>query len=99
MISSRTFFFVLVVTALGLTIGASVVKADPPANSPWSLETIASITGGDVGQHCSIAFNEVSGKPYISYYDETNQDLRLIYPHATSGNCGPIVNLLRRWRR
>jgi hypothetical protein len=89
MIRSRTFFFVLVVAAVVLTIGASVVQADPPANSPWSLETIASITGGDVGQFASIAFSEANGKPYISYYDETNQDLRLIYPHATSGNCGP----------
>ena len=89
MIKSRKFFVVLVMTALGLTTGASVVEADPPANSPWSLETIASITGGDVGQYNSIAFSEASGKPYISYYDETNRDLRLIYPHATAGNCGP----------
>jgi hypothetical protein len=89
MIKSRKFFVVLVMAALGLTTGASVVEADPPANSPWSLETIASITGGDVGQYNSIAFNEANGKPYISYYQETYHDLRLIYPLATNGNCGP----------
>lgn len=89
MIRSRIHFFVLVMTAVVLTMGVSTVEADPPANFPWSLETIATITGGDVGQHTSIAFNENTGKPYISYYDETNQDLRLIYPHATFGNCGP----------
>jgi len=89
MIKSRKFFVVLVMAALGLTTGASVVEADPPANAPYSLETIATITGGDVGKHVSIAFNENTGKPYISYYDETNGDLRLIYPHSTVGNCGP----------
>ena len=89
MIKSRKFFVVLVMTTLGLTTGANLVEADPPANAPYSLETIASITGGDVGQHVSIAFNENTGKPYISYYDATNQDLRLIYPHDTAGNCGP----------
>lgn len=89
MIKSRKFFVVLVMTTLGLTTGASLVEADPPANAPWSFEAIAGIPGGDVGKHTSIAFSEGNGKPYISYYDETNGDLRLIYPHATAGNCGP----------
>jgi len=85
----RSIQLVLVLGTLILTAGASVVEADFPANSPWSFEAIASLTGGDVGKHTSIAFNPGTGKPYISYYDETNGDLRLIYPHATAGNCGP----------
>ena len=79
----------LVLGTLVLTAGASVVEADFPANVPWSFEAIAGITGGDVGKHTSIAFHPATGKPYISYYDETNGDLRLIYPHDTAGNCGP----------
>jgi len=79
----------LVVGTLVLTVGASIVEADLPANAPWSFEAIAGITGGDVGKHTSIAFHPATGKPYITYYDETNGDLRLIYPHATAGNCGP----------
>lgn len=87
MIRTRT--LVLVVTVVRLTTGAGVGYADSQANAPYNLEAIASITGGDVGKHVSIAFNENTGRPYISYYDETNQDLRLIYPHDTAGNCGP----------
>ncbi len=85
----RSIQLALVLGTLVLTLGASVVEADPPANAPWSFEAIAGITGGDVGKHVSIAFIPGTGKPYISYYDETIGDLRLIYPHATSGNCGP----------
>jgi len=92
MIRTRVLFFVLVVTVVGLTTGAGVGYADTQADAPYYLEAIASITGGDVGQHVSIAFNENTGKPYVSYYDETNQDLRLIYPHDTAGNCGPDNN-------
>jgi hypothetical protein len=89
MTRTRTLFYVLVVTVVGLTTGVGVGYADTQADAPYNLEAIASITGGDVGQHVSIAFNENTGKPYVSYYDETNQDLRLIYPHDTAGNCGP----------
>ncbi len=85
----RSIQLALVLGTLVLTLGASVVEADLPANVPWSFEAIAGITGGDVGKHTSIAFNPDTGKPYISYYDETNGDLRLIYPHDTAGNCGP----------
>jgi len=58
-----------------------------PANNPWTVQTVESISGVDVGQYASITYNLATGKPYISHYDATNHDLRLAYPHDTIGNC------------
>ena len=54
-------------------------------NSSWFLETIES--ANDVGQHVSIAIHS-SNVPYMSYYDATNDDLRVAHYVGSEGNCG-----------
>lgn len=60
-------------------------------------------SAGDVGDHPSIKFSR-SGKPYISYYDRTNGDLKLAWQNnagnwlntalETSGDVGAFNSLL-----
>jgi hypothetical protein len=57
------------------------------AKAPWFIDTIDA--DGSVGTHVSIAFAPVSGQPFVSYYDEANQDLRLARRVTANGNCGP----------
>jgi len=60
-----------------------------PVNAPWFFQTIEAVNGEKVGQHTSIAFNKGTTTPYISSYDQTDQELHLIYPVSSNGNCGP----------
>ena len=60
-----------------------------PASAPWFFDTVDTDPPNDVGQHVSIAFHPVSGRPYISYYDASNQNLRMAKYVVTGGNCGP----------
>ena len=86
------------ITAVMLSaILVSVVAGQPvqstsstlPADVPWVMETIDASSGDIVGQHNSIVFSTETGKAYISYYDAANSELRLTYPSASDGNCGP----------
>ena len=58
-----------------------------PANAPWF--NIDVDTPGDTGQYTSVAIELSSGKTYISYYDATNQALRVAVNVGSGGNCGP----------
>jgi len=53
------------------------------ANAPWLKLEID--TPGDIGQYASVAVDPSSGVTYVSYYDATNQRLRL----ARSDGLGP----------
>ena len=52
-----------------------VVTASPGANAPWINREID--TPGDTGQYTSIAIDPANSGIYISYYDATNQELRV----------------------
>ena len=63
----------------------------PISYAPWEIEIIDSgASGSDVGRYVSVSFSAETNKPYVSYYDATNQDLRLAYPYAGSSTpCSP----------
>jgi len=52
-----------------------VASASPGANAAWIVDELD--TAGDIGQHASVAYHEVLDVILISYYDATNQRLRL----------------------
>ena len=71
---------------------ASAAPAAPSLNPPvtgagWQKITVDS--AGSEGQSLSLAINPLTQKPYISYYDGTNGDLKLAFPVASGGDCGP----------
>lgn len=61
----------------------------PPALKPWTIDIVDTVADTETGLHTSLVFNLHNEKPYISYYDATNQDLRYAYPTSINGNCGP----------
>ena len=63
------------------------VNADLAANFPWV--NIEVDTPGSVGQYTSVAIDPSSGKTYISYYDATQEALRMAVNVGSGGNCGP----------
>jgi hypothetical protein len=58
-----------------------------PSNS-WKCVMIDGAYGANVGKYTSIAI-QAPGTPYISYYDETNQNLKMAKYVGSGGNCGP----------
>ncbi len=50
-------------------------SASPGADAPWFVDEIDTV--GDTGQHASVAYHEDLGVILVSYYDATNQRLRL----------------------
>jgi hypothetical protein len=71
----------------GEAVGAS---ASSVANASWVRMEVD--TDGDTGHHVSVAIDPIFGGVYLSYYDVTNQDLRVAhYRHdlGSAGNCGP----------
>ena len=87
----------LSVTLLLLVAGSNLVRGsadlveaesasssgNPGAAAPWFMDEVD--TEGDMGLHASVAYDPASGVIYASYYDATNQELRL----ARSNGFGP----------
>jgi hypothetical protein len=67
--------------------GPASVTLSPGATAPWFVETVDAAAG--TGSHVSVAIDPVSGTTYISYYDASNQDLKMATHVGSGGNCGP----------
>lgn len=65
----------------GLVIVGLPGLVSAPPDSEWSIQTVDS--EGNVGYYTSIALDS-SDRPHISYYDETNDDLK--YARWTPNN-------------
>ena len=66
-------------------VSASV---SPAANGPWF--NIEVDTPGSTGLYTSVTINPFNDTTYISYYDATNETLRMAMNRGFgSGNCGP----------
>lgn len=63
------------------------VRAMAPETLTWQMDVIDSI--GDVGYTPSLALEPGTEKPHISYYDNTEGDLKLAFPVSSGGDCGP----------
>ncbi len=61
------------VLALAIVLVGSLLVS---ARAGWNIQTVDS--AGDVGMYSSLAL-DASGNPWISYYDYTNDDLKLAY--------------------
>jgi len=48
------------------------------APNNWTIETVDSVPGANVGSYCSLKLDPL-GRPIISYYDATNQMLKIAY--------------------
>ncbi len=81
--------------AIALVLIPGIVSADAaidlilPATEPWTRNRVDGSIDWMQGTYVSLAHDPITGKAFISYYDITNQDLRLAYQVAVgSGNCG-----------
>jgi hypothetical protein len=68
---------------------AVAANASSAVNAPWF--NIEVDTPGDTGQYTSVAIDPVNGITYVSYYDATNEALRMAMNggFGSGGNCGP----------
>lgn len=95
----NVFGLMLSVVLLLVAVGSSLAREPQPtgpseadgvstaANAPWF--NIDVDTPGNTGKYTSVAIELSSGKTYISYYDATNQALRVAVNVGSGGNCGP----------
>jgi hypothetical protein len=95
----NVFGLMLSVVLLLVAAGSSLAREPQPtgpseadgvntaANAPWF--NIDVDTPGNTGKYTSVAIELSSGKTYISYYDATNQALRMAVNVGSGGNCGP----------
>lgn len=71
-----------------LSVKAATTASSIPPLEPWNTEIVDKLADGYVGSHVSIAHYDQNGRAYISYYDSTNQDLKLAYQvNPGTGNC------------
>jgi len=64
------------------------VNASAVANAPWFEFAVDTL--GDVGQYTSVAIDRTQDDTIaVSYYDVTNQALRVARYVGSGGNCGP----------
>ena len=69
-------------------MGPAVASASPGATEPWFMAEID--TDGDTGLHASVAYDPTWGSIYVSYYDATNQRLRMARSDGVGPeDCGP----------
>jgi hypothetical protein len=71
---------------LGL-VAPSPASAHAAADAPWFAAEVD--TEGDTGQHVSVAYDPYYDATYVSYYDATNQALRIARDDRATSNCGP----------
>lgn len=62
-------------------------ETNAPESLTWQIEVIDYT--GDVGYMPSLALEPTTEDPYISYYDNTQGDLKLAFPVGEGGDCGP----------
>lgn len=69
-------------------VDSSNSSANPGAAAPWFIDEVD--TDGDMGLHASVAYDPSRGVTYVSYYDATNQELRLARSNGFGPDpCGP----------
>lgn len=61
--------------------------AAAPNSLTWQIDVIDATN--NVGLTPSLALQPGTEKPYISYYDNTLDDLKLAFPVTNGGDCGP----------
>ncbi len=85
-------FILLLSLALGTQPALARALEPAPVALPvvgpgWHKITVD--TGPNVGQSLSLAIHPINQQPYISYLDGANGDLKLAFPAAAGGDCGP----------
>lgn len=87
----------LVLLAAGSSLARGAQPTDPPESAGASAISAASAqwvaseidTDGDTGKYASVAYDPVMRATYVSYYDATNQSLRIARDDRATSNCGP----------